>query len=406
MNIDEELAKAGLTREQYEACMDDITDKMNGLNDMDWAEIQFKHNISLNPDGLRKANSRPFGGAFAKEYYSNKQYNIQTRDDLDEKLQQIRKEKIKLQTLNVERGRLDRTEARHQLYFDTVKKVIEELEPPKFEVLSKPDDDKDVSYILTLADIHYGANFISQNNQYSRDIVKERFEFLISDLKKFVKQHKVDTINILEMGDSIQGLLRLNDLNINDTSVVRCVVEISRLIAMFLNELSKFVKIEYYHVPSANHTQLRVLNAKASELADEDVEYIIGNYIKDLLVQNKRINVHLANDGESYIKVNIYDYVIYAMHGHQIKNINNSIRDLSMLVREPIDYLMLGHFHNGKEIPNYERCNSDAEILISPSFIGSDPYSDSLMKGSKAAVKIYGFDNIYGHTESYKIILN
>ena len=70
MNIDEELAKAGLTREQYEACMDDITDKMNGLNDMDWAEIQFKHNISLNPDGLRKANSRPFGGAFAKEYYS------------------------------------------------------------------------------------------------------------------------------------------------------------------------------------------------------------------------------------------------------------------------------------------------------------------------------------------------
>jgi hypothetical protein len=38
--------------------------------------------------------------------------------------------------------------------------------------------------------------------------------------------------------------------------------------------------------------------------------------------------------------------------------------------------------------------------------IGSDPYSDSIMKGSKAAAKVYGFDNLHGHTETYKFILN
>lgn len=404
LNIDEELAKAGLTREQYEACMNDISDKINGLNDMDWSEIQLKHNISLNAEGLRKANSRPFGGAFAKEYYSNIKHNT---NNLDEKLEQIRKERIKLQTLNIERGRLDRKEARQELFFDMMREVMQKLDPPEFEVLSKTlDHGRKMSYVLTLSDIHYGSNFVSQNNEYSRDIAKERFQFLLDDVQQFVKEQKINTLTILEMGDSIQGLLRLSDLNINDTSVVKCVVEISRIIASFLNELSKFVNINYYHVPSANHTQLRVLNTKASELADEDVEFIIGNYIKDLLSQNERVKVYLADDGDSYVKVNIFNHSVYAMHGHQIKNIDTSIRDLSSLVGEPIDYLILGHFHSGKELPNYERYNSDAEVLISPSFIGSDPYSDKLMRGSKAAVKIYGFDEIFGHTESYKFILN
>ena len=97
---------------------------------------------------------------------------------------------------------------------------------------------------------------------------------------------------------------------------------------------------------------------------------------------------------------------IIAMHGHQLKNIENSIRDLSMLRRSFIDYLILGHFHSGKEIPSFEGCYNDTEILISPSFIGSDPYSDSIMKGSKASVKIYGFSNVFGHIETYKMILN
>jgi hypothetical protein len=53
-----------------------------------------------------------------------------------------------------------------------------------------------------------------------------------------------------------------------------------------------------------------------------------------------------------------------------------------------------------------ESYNNNLEVLTASSFIGSDPYSDSLYKGSKGAVDIYGFDERYGHTETYKIILN
>ena len=94
------------------------------------------------------------------------------------------------------------------------------------------------------------------------------------------------------------------------------------------------------------------------------------------------------------------------MHGHQIKNIENSIRDKSILHKKFYNTLIVGHLHSGKVIPSHEGNIGDAEVLVSPSFVGSDPYSDSLNKGSKASVKIYGFDKLYGHTETYKIILN
>ena len=94
------------------------------------------------------------------------------------------------------------------------------------------------------------------------------------------------------------------------------------------------------------------------------------------------------------------------MHGHRIKDMNNAIRNFDSLIDENVDYLIVGHMHNCQEIVSSESMCHDKEILVCPSFIGSDPYSDSLFKGGKAAVKIFGFDKTEGHIESYKIVLN
>ena len=326
-------------------------------------------------------------------------------EEIKEQRRELEKEKIQIQTANIERNRINRAESRHKMYYQYVGTAIQSLPMPDFRPLYSDFENK-VEYLVTLADIHYGANFKSENNEYSPAIAKERFEYLSARIVSFVQSHKLRRIHIVSLGDLVQGVLRVSDLKINDSSVVKAVVEISRLVALFLNEISAYVMVEYYHSPTANHTQIRPLGTKASEIADEDLEYVIGNYIKDLCANNDRITVHLADEGKQYIEIPIFDYEIVAMHGHQIKNIETSVRDMSMLKRTFIDYLILGHFHNGKEIPSFESSCYDTEILVSPSFIGSDPYSDSIMKGAKASVKIYGFDDIYGHTETHKIILN
>lgn len=369
-----------------------VADILNELLGTEYTESKFRKQ--------RQAFDKMFSANQSK--FSNDKAHLA---ELDKKLEEIRKERVKLQTVNIERNRIDKAESRQEMYYQYVGNAIQSLPIPEFCPLFS-NDRNNIEYLVTLADIHYGAKFKSENNEYSPDIAKGRLEYLSSRLVSFIEEHKLRKINIVSLGDMLQGVIRLSDLKINDSSVVRATVEVSRLIALFLNEISAYAMVKYYHSPTANHTQIRPLGTKASEIADEDLEYVIGNYIKDLCANNNRITVHLADEGKQYIEIPIFDYEIVAMHGHQIKNIGTSIKDLSMLRRSFIDYLILGHFHNGKEIPSSESCCYDTEVLVSPSFVGSDPYSDSIMKGAKASVKIYGFDEIYGHTETHKIILN
>lgn len=404
----EELSKYGLTVESYEAILKDIDSKIDGENDYDWSELKDKYNVQCNSDTIRKSSSTIFGGKMRSEYgkYKNGLNNeTSSQDELDVKIQKLRKERIKLQTANVERNRLDRSESRQEMYYEYVGSVVQALTPPEFNPIMD-DIHSEINYLVGLADVHYGAKYHSLNNEYSPETTKKRFEYLTYRLIHFIQDKHITKFTIVSLGDLIQGVLRLSDLKINDSSIVKATVEICRLIANMLNELSAYVNISYYHTPSANHTQIRVLNAKASELADEDLEYLMGNYIKDLCANNKRINVHLANEGEDFIEVYMPGNEIIAMHGHQIKNVENAVRDISILHKKFYDTLLLGHYHNGKEIPSHEGILGDAEVLISPSFVGSDPYSDKLCKGSKACVKVYGFDKLYGHVETYKFILN
>lgn len=325
---------------------------------------------------------------------------------IEKEKEELRKERIKLSTANIERNRVDRNISRQEMYYESIGNVCTTLSLPDFKPLCVNYDNSSMEYLCCISDPHYGAKFVSENNEYSPEIFKDRLEYLSSELYDFVNEKQLSKIHIACLGDTIQGILRISDLKLNDTSIVKATVEISRLISCFLNQLSEFVEIEYYHVPSANHTQIRPLGTKASEIADEDLEYVISHYIEDLVSNNNRITVHLADEGKQYLEISISGFDIVAMHGHQIKNIESSLKDLSMMRRSFLDYLILGHFHSGKEVVASEGCTNNAEILVCPSFIGSDPYSDSLMKGAKGSVAIYGFDSIYGHTETKKIILN
>lgn len=322
---------------------------------------------------------------------------------LDEKILAMQKERQKLNATKIEYSRDIRQQSRFELFYENIKNTIQTLEVPQFIDRLAPKTNKE--YILTIADIHCGAKFISENNEYSYDICRERFETLLSEVIEFVKEKELNHINILELGDSIQGILRLNDLKINESSVVEATVIVSQLISNFLNSLSKYCNIDYYHCPTSNHSQMRNLNSKASELASEDIEYIICNYIKDTLSNNDKITIH-TNFGKEYIEIDNNVYNIISMHGHKIKNINTALSDLSQLKRTFYDIVFLAHYHGGSERIVGENITCDAEVIVCPSFIGSDPYSDSLMKGSKAACCIYGIDEYKGHTETYKIILN
>ena len=66
----------------------------------------------------------------------------------------------------------------------------------------------------------------------------------------------------------------------------------------------------------------------------------------------------------------------------------------------------LNVYERWKKLVNLQYPIKKVEVNGKVEQLGSCPYSDSLLKGSKAAVKIYGFDYLHGYTDMKKIILN
>ena len=327
------------------------------------------------------------------------------KSNIDDKFRELQKERHKNQATAIELNRLNRQQDRFELFYENVKDAIQTLPVPHFQYDDSCLYENQKEYVLSLADIHAGANFKSENNEYSFEICADRFNKLLNYMITYVQEHNITKLNVAELGDSVQGLIHITDVKLNETSVVEAVVRIAKLIASFLNDLSEYCYIDYYHVPSANHTQTRCLGTKANELVAEDLEYVIANYIKDVLTNNENISVH-TNFGHEYVEIPIFQFNVIALHGHQINNIQNSIKDLSMLHRKFYDYVLTAHLHASNDMTVGEGASNDAEVLVCPSFIGSDPYSDKLMKGSKAACKVFTFDNKNGHIGTDKIILN
>ena len=372
-----------------------------GLSYEEWGELIIGEN-RYSSDNCRKALYlvKPMLESLEEEQI-NKITDNDIIKEIEDKKEELIKERMKLQTTKIEYNRNLRKDSRFEMFYENINDARDRLPMPVFEELIC--EEQEGEYVLALADIHYGAFFESINNSYSREEVQRRFGKLIAKLKVLIHKNKINKLNIIELGDTIQGMLRLSDVKLNDIPVVDSVVEVSRLIATFLNELSRYTEITYRQVMASNHSQNRYLGTKANEMPNEDMERVIGNYIKDLVVNNPRVEVVLSE--RDYDSFELCGQNILTLHGHQIKSINNAIRDYSMLHRTFYDICFVAHFHGGKQMSVAEG-NGNTEIVVCPSFIGSDPYSDSLKIGSKGMCRLFKIEENQGITEQYTIILN
>jgi len=86
MDFIHELDTLGLTKEQYEECINLIIDKKNGDSKIEWQEIIDKYGLPFSVVYLRKACTSIFGGAFVAEYFKNKN-NQSIEENLENKIE-------------------------------------------------------------------------------------------------------------------------------------------------------------------------------------------------------------------------------------------------------------------------------------------------------------------------------
>lgn len=383
-----------------------VEGKSNSTYDIDYTELfKLAFNVDLNHDECRK---RYYGLKMLLPYLDKEKIKNITSDKilttLELKKIEIQKEKEKNRTIKIELNKMLRQDARFEMFCDEIRNSIESIESPVFNEFICDDGIK--IGVLGISDIHFSKIFNSVNNSYSIEICYERMNLLLSEVIDWIKDRNISYLHIVNAGDSIEGLIRVNQIRVLETGVIDSVIEFSKIMAEWLNQLSKYISITYHHVTSANHSEVRFLNQKAGSFPDEDLEKIIIHMIAGILKDNQRIEVPIYK--KDYVFFSIGNKNIYAIHGHQYRNkkVADVIKELQMLHGITIDILIMGHLHHEENITVGENVNGNIKVILLPAIMGSDNFSDSLFTGAKSGATLIEIDcNKKGITTT-EVILN
>lgn len=346
--------------------------------------------------------------AYRKKYQSYKkmlnasikQCSDITDDKISNEILRLQKERNKIQTEKIELNKNIRELARDEMIIDRIHDAITTL--PSFE---KPEYIKPThnnrSYLLTLSDQHFGIEFKVVDfynniiNEYSPEIFKERMSLLFSKLLETIEKENIDEITIFELGDYIQGLLRLNSQLMQlRYGVIESALLYAEYMATWLNELSNYVRIKYSMVKNGNHDQLRLCGAPKNAFPDENMSYVIFSFLKERLKDNDNIIILDNPTGLNYAQMS--GYICIGDHG-ETKNTAKYINDLSRTYQLPIDYLFTGHMHHSKQ----EEVGIDAEAITVKSIVGVDPYGKSINKTANAGANLFVFEQGNGKVCEY-----
>ena len=327
-------------------------------------------------------------------------------NQLEEMKNTLRDIKIERNKLNIERSennQILRDFSRVDLRFDKVVQAIESLTPFTVKIpIERLEGDKEG--VLVLTDIHYGKNTIVKGiegeviNEYSEEIFARRMEELLSETIRISNKESIDKINLLLLGDDIEGMLRQSTLQQLKHGMIDQCMQFAEYLACWLDKLSEN-KIVDIHYTLGNHSEARILNAKSGDFPQENLERIIMFYLKTRLKNNPNVNIISNETGMVYCK--IFDYVILGNHGKE-KNLEQAVKDYADIYGIKINLFVTGHLHHNlvKEI------GKNCEVMRVRSLCGIDEYSMELRKYSNAGSVFMVIEKDYGKTIVYDIRLN
>ena len=325
-------------------------------------------------------------------------------EELKTERRKIEKERKKLQTEKLEYNKWLREEARDELICEHICQAIRELPtldiPP---VLYSADGIfNNVDAALIISDQHYGAEFTIKGlfgetlNEYSPEIFEARMWDLLNHVVKICAKENVSTLHVYDLGDSVDGLLRVSQLMKLRYGVIESTIRYGRFMTEWLNELTKYVKVKFQMVTDGNHSQLRMLGQPKNTFKDENMSYIIAEKFMDRLGNNP--NFEFVRNPSGYIFDELAGYRVLGIHG-EVKNMEDAIKNFSATYKTPIDILIGGHKHH-KEVDNV---GVRVDTVSVPSIIGADDYSMSLNKTADAGATMLFVESGKGISIEYNI---
>lgn len=344
------------------------------LYDLTWNDIADVINNELNCN-------------YSADKYRKESYKILDRQasqllQAEDKIFEYKKERVKLNDQRLQINALTRLVAREETFKEIAVEAAATISKDKIFDIPKNINVKNAEKkaILCIGDWHYGLDVDLFYNTYNVDIAVERITTLLNTVLVHLKEHSIDDLYVINLGDMISGRIHL-PLRINNRiDTVQQTIEISEILAEFLNVLSEHTNVNYISV-SDNHS--RVEPNKKESLQTESFARIIDWFLEERLSNNKNIHFIENTFSDDFAIFNVFEHCVVAVHGD--KDPQRGIVDsLNSYLQGHIDLLISAHRHHFTADEN-----NFTEFYCNGSLIGQDDYSANLRLNSKPSQLLF-----------------
>ena len=301
-------------------------------------------------------------------------YNARNKtsdSDIDTEQATVR-EKMEKQEMAAELTALHRTEAKRQVYLDTIKLALDSFEPSKVFPLDVSEPTTKVDWMIQLSDWHIGqrtemsatGNLYEQTLSNSRAQVDNLLE-AIADIFYESAGKQVENIWVCVNGDIVEGdVMRPSQLRGIEFAVTKQTVEATDLLSYFLRTLAQLPGVQkiLVDIQGGNHDRTTTKPGLAGLGETDYVDtyaYLIGAMLERWFDKDDRIDI---NTCESFFGVREFAGKRHVFeHGASIKGgggyggipfypIVRAADGYSNMV-DGADFVHLGHLHTPYTLP-------------------------------------------------------
>ena len=220
-------------------------------------------------------------------------------------------------------------------------------------ILPDMDNEEDNDMVVCLSDIHYGAHVDIPENYYSTEVVEDLLVNYLNKVINLIKKHNVAKVEIVNLGDLIEhAYMRNQNLYDSEETLSEQIVNVTKLIIMFIQGIRDHVELVSYRGIAGNHDRMQ--GDKNSNLnADHAVN--ISNYIIQMWIELSGSDVdYIPTDGY-FTDLEDRGFNFAFVHGDR-----NNLKKLSTLAElgeqhnRHYDAVIGGHVHhfNMTEVSN------------------------------------------------------
>lgn len=256
-----------------------------------------------------------------------------------------------------------RQEELNEILVEAVKSGnLPQLHYERFDIAPSDND-----LLVSLNDIHYGANVSNFWNTYNSDVCREMMCRYLDRIISIGETHRSENCVVWANGDEISGNIHQSIAVTNKENVIEQIKGVSELIAEFLAELSRHFNNVTFVSVAGNHSRIEPNKDRAliSERLDDLVEWYLGARLQNF--ENITIGGGEKIDHTIYL-VDVRGQTYCGVHG-DFDGSASKVQALQAMAGKPIYAVLSGHLHHNKidEVQG-------VKTIMAGSFLGMDDY--------------------------------